>query len=69
MSFYHREQIIWLVYITIRNLDTKTQQSKKWPKTLLLSRIPIIHERLEDINNKDKNLKVKIYHITLKTML
>ena len=29
----------------------------------------MIHERSEDANNKDKDLKVKIYHIALKTIL
>ncbi len=27
MSFIHKDQILWLVYITIGNLDTKTRQS------------------------------------------
>ncbi len=31
--------------------------------------ISFVHERLEDANNKDKDLKTKIYHITLKTIL
>ena len=35
----------------------------------LLGSISIIHERLEDANNKDKDLKAKIYHMALKTML
>ena len=36
---------------------------------LFLGSIPIIHEQLEDANNKNKDLKAKIYHIVLKTML
>ena len=31
--------------------------------------IPIIYKRSEDANNKDKDLKANIYHMTLKTML
>lgn len=69
MSLSHRDQIVWPVYITIRNLDAKRQASQKRPGTLLLGSIPIIHEWLEDVNNKDKDLKAKIYYMALKTML
>ncbi len=69
MSLSHRDQTLWPVYITIGNLDAKTQQSQKQPRTLLLGSIPIVHERSEDANNKNKDLKVKIYHMALKTML
>ncbi len=69
MSLSYGDQILWPVYITIGNLDAKTRQSQKRPGTLLLGSISIIHERFEDANNKDKNLKAKIYHMVLKTML
>ena len=69
MSLSHKDQTLWPVYITIGNLDAKTRQSQKPAKTLLLSSILIIHERSEDTNNKDKNLKAKIYHMALKTIL
>ena len=69
MSLSHGDQTLWPVYITIGNLDAKTRQSQKRPGTLLLGSIPIIHERSEDANNKDKDLKAKIYHMALKTML
>ena len=69
MSLSHGDQIPWPVYITMRNLDAKTRQSQKWPGTLFLGSIPIIHKRLENANNKDKDPKAKIYHIALKTML
>ncbi len=69
MSLSHGDQILWPVYITIGNLDAKTRRSQKRPVTLLLGSIPIIYERSEDANNKDKDLKTKIYHMTLKTML
>ena len=69
MSLSHRDQILWAVYITIGNLNAKTQQSQKRPRTLLLGSIPIVYERLEDANNKDKDLKTKIYHIALKIIL
>ena len=69
MSLSHGDQTLWPVYITIGNLDAKTRRSQKRLGTLLLGSIPIIHERSEDANNKDKNLKAKIYHMALKTML
>ncbi len=68
MSLSHGDQILWLVYITIGNLDAKTRQSQKRLGTFLLGSIPIIYERSEDANNKDKDLKAKIYHMALKTM-
>ena len=36
---------------------------------LFLSSILNVYERLEDANNKDINLKAKIYNKALKTML
>lgn len=36
---------------------------------LLLGSILIIHEQSKDTNNKDKNLKVKIYHMAWEIML
>ena len=69
MSFCHRDQTLWPVYIIIRNLDAKIRQSQKRPKILFLGFIPIVHKHLEDKNNKDKDFKAKIYHIVLKTIL
>ena len=69
MSFSHRDQIPWPVYITIGNLDAKTQQSSKRLGILLLDFIPIIYECLKDANNKNKDLKAKINHMALKTIL
>ncbi len=69
MSFSHGDQTLWPVYITIENLDAKIWWSQKRPETLLLGFIPIIYEPSKDANNKDKDLKAKIYHITLKTIL
>ena len=69
MSLSYGDQILWPVYITIGNLNAKTWQSQKRPRTLLLSFISIIHKRSKDVNNKDKDLKAKIYHMMLKTML
>ncbi len=69
MSLNHGDQMLWPVYITIGNLDVKTRHSQTRPGTLLLNSIPIIHERSEDGNNKDKDLKAKIYHLALKTLL
>ena len=69
ISLSHRDETLWPVYITIGNLDSKTRRSQTRPGTLLLGSIPIVHERLEDGNNKDQDLKAKIYHLALTTML
>ena len=36
---------------------------------MFLGSIPIVHERSEDANNKNKDLKAKIYYMALKTIL
>ncbi len=69
MSLSHRDLTLWPVYIMIGNLDTKTQCSQTRPDTLLLGSIPIVYEWSEDRDNKNKDLKAKIYHLALKTML
>ena len=69
MSLSHGDQTLWPVYITISNLDLKTRQSQTHLGTLLLGSIPIVHECSEDGNNKDQDLKAKIYHLALTTML
>ena len=69
MSLSHGDQTLWPVYITIGNLDSKTRRSQIRPGTLLLGSISIVYEHLEDRNNKDQDLKAKIYHLALKTML
>ena len=69
MSLSYGDQTLWPVYIIIGNVDAKIWQSQKWPETLLLGSISIIYKRLEDANNKEKNLKAKIYYMALKTML
>lgn len=69
MNLSHEDQILWSVYITIRNLDIKTWQSQKLLRILLSGSISIIYEWSEDANNRNKYLKAKIYHIATKTML
>ena len=69
ISLSYKDQTLWPVYITIGNLDAKTRQSEKRLETLFLGSIPIVHKRSEDANNKNKDLKAKIYHIALKTIL
>ena len=69
MSLSHGDQTLWPVYITIGNLDLKTWRSQIRPSTPLLGSIPIVHECLEDGNNKDQDLKAKIYRLALTTML
>ena len=69
MSLSHGDQILWLVYIIVKNLNSKTWRSQNRSSTPLLGSIPIVYERLEEGDNKDKDLKAKIYHLVLKTML
>ena len=69
MSLSHGDQTLWPVYITISNLDSKIRRSQTRPSTLLLGSIPIVHEHSEDGNNKNQDLKAKIYHLALTTML
>lgn len=69
MGLGHRDETLWPVYIIIGNLDGKTRRSQKRPGILLLGSISIVQERSEDANNKDNDLKAKIYHMTFKTML
>ena len=67
-SLSHRDQVLWPVYVTVGNLDRKTRRTQNCPATLLLGSIPIIHDQMEDSNNKNRDLKVKINHIALKTI-
>ena len=69
ISLSHGYQILWPVYIIIGYLDAKTWRSQKRPEILLLGSISIIYKRSKDVNNKNKDLKAKIYHMALKTML
>ena len=36
---------------------------------MLLGSIPIVYERSDDSNDKNRDLKAKIYYLALKTML
>lgn len=63
ISFSHGDQPLWLIYITIGNLDLKTWQSQICFNTLILSFI--IYKRLEDGNNKNQDLETKIYDLAL----
>lgn len=44
ISLNDRDQILWLIYIIVRNLNVKIEQSQKRPKTLLLNSIFIVYE-------------------------
>lgn len=68
MNLSYWNQILWLVYITIKNLNAKILQFQKQQKTLLLSSIPIIYEHSKDANYKYGNLKTLIYHKASKTI-
>lgn len=54
------------IYIIIDNLDAKMCWSKYCLDTLPLDSILISHKRAKDLNNKDKNLKTRIYYFVLK---
>lgn len=68
-SFIYSDQILWPIYITIKSLNAKILIPQKRPKKLLFGSIFIIHKQSEDANNKNKDLKAKIYYMTLKTIL
>lgn len=57
------------ISITINNLALKTWYNQTLLGILFLGLISIIKKHLKDRNNKNKNLKPKIYHLILKTML
>lgn len=69
MSFRYGDQVFWPIYTTIGNLDAKLHQSQNWLGILLLGSIPIFYKQAKDLNNKNRDLKVKIYHLALETML
>ena len=69
MNLSYGDQTLWPIYIIMGNLDSKIRQSRTRPDILLLGSIPIVHEHSEDGNNKDQDLKAKIYHLALTTML
>ena len=69
MSLSHGDQVFWLVFITIDNLNIKMRSTQNWPNTSLLDFILIVHGQVEDPNNKDRDLKAQIYHLALETML
>ena len=69
MSLSYKDQILWSVYITIDNLGAKMCQRQNLSNTLLLGFIPIVYKQLKNLNNKNKDLKAKIYHLALKTIL
>lgn len=50
-------------------MDWKCWQSEVYFSTLFLGSISIIHERLKDRDNKNQDLKAKIYYLALKTIL
>lgn len=57
MSLSYKDEILWLVYIIIYNLDSKIWWSQIHLVTLLLGSISIIYKCLEDKNYKDQYLK------------
>lgn len=43
-------------------------QSQNWSDNLLLGFTLIVHKQIEDLNNKNIDLKAKIYHLALGTI-
>lgn len=69
MSLSYGDQVLWSVNVIIRNFDAKTYPCHNELGTLFLGSIPIIHEWAKDLNNKHRDLKVKILYLALKTKL
>lgn len=69
MNFNYGDQTLWLIYITIGSLDSKTWCCQTRLSILFLGSLFIIYKQLEDRENKYTDLKVKIYQLALKTML
>ena len=69
MSLSHKDQVLWPVYITIGNINAKMCRSQNWPGTLFLNSISIVDNQTKDSNNKNRDLKAKIYHLAFETML
>lgn len=69
MSLSYWDQTLWGVNIIIKNLDLKTQYSQTCSDILLLGSILVVYEWSDNGKNKNKDLKAKIYHLALKTML
>lgn len=61
MSLSHEDRVLWLVYITMGNLYVMICQSQNRPSTLLIGFISIVHEQVEDSNNKNRDLKAKFF--------
>ena len=69
ISLSQKELVFWPVYITIGNLNVKIHQNQNRLNILLLGSISIVHKQTEDSINKKSDLKAKIYHLALETML
>ena len=41
----------------------------RWERNLLLSLMSIVHEQTQGSNDKDRNLKAKIYYLALRMIL
>lgn len=69
ISLSHRDQILWPIYVTIDNLNTKIYQSQNWLAILYLVSIHIIYKQTEDLNNQDGDLKTETSHLVLITII
>ena len=68
INLSYKDQLFWLIYVTIDYLDIKTYYSQNWLDILLLDLISIVYKQIKDLNNKNRDLKVKIYYLALKTI-
>lgn len=69
MSFSYGNWTLWLIYIIIGDWDLKTRRSQTQLSTLLLDSTFVVYKLSKNRDNKDKDLKAKIYDLVLKTML
>ena len=69
MSLSYGDQVFWPVYVTMGNLDAKICWSPNWLDILFIGSIPIVHEQTEDSDHKNRDLKIIIKYLALKTKL
>lgn len=61
MSISYKDQIFCPLYVIIDKLDIKMCQSQNWLDTLLSDSKPIVYKQKKNSNNKNKDLRAKIY--------
>ena len=62
LSLHHGDQLVWLIYITIGNLDRKTRRNQTVPGSILLGFLPITSEIADES-------KTHVYHAAMELIL